>query len=82
MSYIKRYIDELMELGIDVLHDGLEEHDIMLDIMYEYYELKEEKQGLKDLQTQVRPGSKEHRELAEEIEKIEKKQIKKNKSYE
>ena len=41
---MKRYIDELMELGIDVLHDDLEEHDIMLDIMYEYYELKEEKQ--------------------------------------
>ena len=73
---MKRYIDELMELGIDVLHDDWEEHNIMLDIMHEYYELKEEKQGLKDLQTQVRPGSKEHRELAEEIEKIEEKQIK------
>ena len=76
MGFMKRYIDELMELGIDVLHDDCEEHSIILDIMYEFYELKEEKQGLKDLQTQVRPGSKEHRELAEEIEKIEEKQIK------
>lgn len=48
MSYTKRYIDNLMEQGIDVLHDNLEDYTIMLDAMYEYHETIEKEKPNKN----------------------------------
>jgi len=47
MSYTKRYIEEMMEQGIDVLHEDWVEYNEMFDQMNMYYEEKyKERNGI------------------------------------
>ena len=47
MSYTKRYIEEMMEQGIDVLHDNWSLYDTMFSQIDMYYEEEHQDQDNK-----------------------------------